>query len=385
MKKTKTLVVIISSLIFLFSPSGVYAVDTVIVENGSEAQNSINIESDEKNSTDTQNTVQITNNIKQSVNTGRNEASQNSGSSNIKTGDAKSETSTTNSANTTLVNQSDCCELQDSNQIGQNGTNSQNSIENKDKSVNNTTIANSANIQNNLSIDANTGDNRANLNKGEVHIATGDVGADVVISNLDINTTSVSQSVRNKDAQNLISDNSFSTTNKIASSSQKNSEVDISSNANIYNSISSNFNTGKNSAKKNVGGVDIKTGNLYLSLNLFNGPINFNSVAFDCCGFSDPADDNKSEDEKKDKTSEDEPKEEQKGDTKDSQKEQIGEILPKSASTENLGGVEILGLSDTANESSQSLLFFAGLIFIALGIKNLAIYSDKTGLAYREK
>jgi len=138
-------------------------------------------------------------------------------------------------------------------------------------SVANVTVANStgviqsntANIQNNVSVNANSGGNTANYNTGgNVSVDTGSASSNVTVNNTaNSNAASVSGccpgNVEVKVAGNgAESDNDANVTVATDNSIVQNNE------ANVVNNVESNLNTGGNKAKYNTGGdVSIETGN----------------------------------------------------------------------------------------------------------------------------
>ena len=121
---------------------------------------------------------------------------------------------------------------------------------------------NTAEITNNVEIDANTGDNTANENAGDVNITTGDVNATSEIINAGINQNYVEAGCCNGELAINISGNGSDSNNTVGYSSNNNTNVSINNNANISNSVNGSANTGYNSANQNNGSVSIKTGDI---------------------------------------------------------------------------------------------------------------------------
>lgn len=376
MTKTKILVTSIFAVFYLFLASNLYAVESIIINNASDSENSIGLQSTKKSTVTTSNNSKVTNTIQVEANTGSNKASANEDSVNIQTGDSNVSFSVTNSPNTTSVDQSGCCGTVEITEISENGSASENMINSQRSLTNDVSVTNNARVTNDLSIKANTGDNQASFNNGQINISTGDVNSKTKIANLQTNSTLVNQSTDEVSRQEKIAQNGSGSQNSINESVSNTINIDINSDAELENKVSETLNTGKNTANKNIGGVNIMTGNIFSMLRLINGPINFNKISLECCSVSDPGSYPTQEDDEDIPEEKDKDKKRQEESTFDDQAE--GSLLSDAASTQNSGeDTKILGLSDTSSDSSRSLFFFAGLIFITFGIKALGDYTKE--------
>lgn len=129
----------------------------------------------------------------------------------------------------------------------------------------NTTVvsqSNQANVNNNVSTNANTGDNKANYNTGgNVGIQTGDAKVDVNVAN-DLNKNMAEVGCCNVGDTNVkISGNGAKSNNEVGLVNSNTNAVSQSNDANVNNRVNVDANTGDNKAGLNTGGdVVIRTG-----------------------------------------------------------------------------------------------------------------------------
>lgn len=143
---------------------------------------------------------------------------------------------------------------------GSDSDNTSNVSVNTSKSIFQT---NTANIQNNIDIDAKTGDNEANDNTGgEVEISTGNANVSSSVSNsANSNVASVGCGDCDNDTEIKISGNGSDSDNTV--NFQNNSATDVvqANYANVSNYVDVDAKTGGNDANDNTGGeVSIETG-----------------------------------------------------------------------------------------------------------------------------
>ncbi|OGY25855.1 MAG: hypothetical protein A2Z24_00545 [Candidatus Woykebacteria bacterium RBG_16_44_10] len=140
---------------------------------------------------------------------------------------------------------------------------------------NNTTVSssNTANINNNISISANTGNNSANENTGDGSVSTGDITGSVKVTNTG-NMNGVFDSILNL---NCSCDFSASNSHTGAYSNNDanitiNNDIDISTNneARADNDVDADLNTGENSADENTGDGWVSTGDIDFSVEITN-------------------------------------------------------------------------------------------------------------------
>jgi hypothetical protein len=165
-----------------------------ISENGSNSENSINSTQINSSTYVSKNNATIKTSIKGMVNTGKNKVSDNTGSAKIVTGDIYVNTSIKNASvnNSIVVMHEPSVKHIDDKAVKQNGALSKNNILHTEIFDNQIFIDNNAVILNEVLIDANTGSNLVRGNIGEVKIVTGNILTDLLIDNVNINTSVVS-------------------------------------------------------------------------------------------------------------------------------------------------------------------------------------------------
>lgn len=146
-------------------------------------------------------------------------------------------------------------------------------------SVTSTTTVNQTNnaqVNNDITSSANTGANNASDNaSGNVLIETGSVQDSISVEN-SLNTSLVSNSCcdhQSYESSATIANNGDGT-NQIILNNEKTTDVSVTQNASIINTINTSSNTGKNSANDNNGNVIIKTGSITSREHIENKYIN---------------------------------------------------------------------------------------------------------------
>ncbi|MBP9717004.1 MAG: hypothetical protein KBD51_03635 [Candidatus Levybacteria bacterium] len=163
--------------------------------------------------------------------------------------------------------------------VSGNGEGSTNNVNISQSNNNTTTQENTAEINNNVEVNANTGNNTASENNGEeVNITTGDVDVDTTIINTGINQSYAENDCCQGDLAMNITGNSSGSNNGINYSSNVNNSVSVNNNANISNNVNGYANTGYNSANKNSGDVSINTGSIKVVDTIKNNSINIHEV-----------------------------------------------------------------------------------------------------------
>ena len=160
-----------------------------------------------------------------------------------------------------------------------NGEGSTNNVNISQSNTNQTQQQNTAEINNNVDVNADTGNNTANENSGgETNITTGDVSASSQIINAGINQSSVEVGCCQGSTDIDISGNGSDSNNSVGYSQNSNTNITINNNANVNNSVNGNANTGYNSANQNNGNVSISTGNIKATDVIKNNSINIYEV-----------------------------------------------------------------------------------------------------------
>jgi LPXTG-motif cell wall-anchored protein len=134
------------------------------------------------------------------------------------------------------------------------------------------TQTNTAVVNNDIDVDADTGNNAANENTGDnVAIHTGDVNvAASVENNTNTSVVSVNNCCPTSGINAVISGNGTDSRNNIDYNSANTLNIDVNQVAYIDNNIDIDANTGHNSASGNVGDISIKTGNIWVDNEIAN-------------------------------------------------------------------------------------------------------------------
>lgn len=255
-----------------------------ITGNGADSQNSINVEVKSETNIQQSNNAEIENDVSIEANTGENEANKNNGDASIATGDISTETNIDNSnINTSVVNNV-CCPTEESNlTISGNGAQSENSIGLERSKEINVEINNEAEIENDVSIEANTGRNEASKNNGDASIDTGNIDIGTDISNANINNAAVVIAVASESISASILDNGAESQNSIEIEDENEIDIEINNEADIENEVEVEANTGENFASGNIGDVAITTGDINIDTSISNEGVNVSQVAIICC------------------------------------------------------------------------------------------------------
>lgn len=160
-------------------------------------------------------------------------------------------------------------------QVSDNGTDSSNDLNLTQTQTTTVDQSNTSDVNNQVTVDSNTGDNTASANTGDTEITTGDTSTDVSISNtLNTNTANVDNCCPT-DTTASISGNGSGSDNTLNLDQTAETTISSANTANITNTITINANTGNNTANSNLGHVAINTGNISVSTGIANAA-NFN-------------------------------------------------------------------------------------------------------------
>lgn len=163
-----------------------FATSVVVSGNGTDSDNTVNLEINRTVDIFQQNTADVDNSVNASANTGGNEASDNTGGNvSIGTGNATTRLTLSTSANSN-TNSGNCCvgDLSVDAKISGNGSDSDNEINLRLNNSHNFIENNSLDIDNRLELYANTGDNKASGNTGgDVQINTGNALIELLLTN----------------------------------------------------------------------------------------------------------------------------------------------------------------------------------------------------------
>lgn len=165
--------------------------------------------------------------------------------------------------------------------VSGNGGGSNNSVEVTANTTTTVTQTNNADIHNDVSSDANTGDNTVSSNNGEAAIVTGDATGTTDIANQGINLNSADNpcgDCQNNPINISIKGNGSDSINAVGLGISNNSGAYQSNSAQITNNVTNSANTGYNNANNNNGDVAIVTGDAWVETLIKNKNINFSSA-----------------------------------------------------------------------------------------------------------
>lgn len=279
-------------LIFAFIFSVTARAEQVVLSitgNSGSSENTVNVNVDTSTTVQQSNEAQIANDVNSNSNTGGNQASSNTGDANIQTGSVSNTTDVSNqniNQNTAQMNGCGCSSDVISASIGGNGDSSINNINLSILNSTDVIQANSAYILSNIGVQANTGDNIANYNGGNVSIQTGNITTLTNIKNKNINQNFDPQKNNNNLISVLISGNGSYSVNEISLAFNNVFNFESRNYAEIINNVIVDANTGRNIANKNNGSVLIATGDIVSVVNIGNENINSSFVSVDNCNCS---------------------------------------------------------------------------------------------------
>lgn len=266
--------------------------DIQISGNGAFSDNTANVSTSNDVRVTQDNNANINNDVDVDANTGNNDANFNTGGdTTVRTGDANVDVSVTNVANKNVASVTNCCSQSTDVLISGNGAYSDNTVRlDSDNNVR-LTQDNYARINNDVDVDANTGDNDAKFNTGgDVAIVTGDADVDVDLLTM-VNANSAMIGGGDGDGGTLsarILDNGAFSDNSIRLDFDNDVRLNQDNRAHVDNDVDVDADTGRNDANFNTGGdVDVVTGDANVDVNV-DTLANFNAANIDDCGcFSD--------------------------------------------------------------------------------------------------
>lgn len=290
--KLKNALGIVIAVVLGLNPFFLYPVlaqEFSVSGNGNGSSNNISYQAETNNQIEQTSNAEIENNVEAEAVAGENEANGNTGEVEINTGDVTGEIVILNSGNSSTA-QIGCCEEDPSSAaIEGNGEDSNNSINISDNSKVNVNIVNELKLKNNVAINADTGNNEADDNEGDVTIQTGGINMLAQILNQNLNQADVSVSNPNKSFSYSIKNNGSGSTNSITEDTGTENEYSVFNNLYLVNDIKNSTNTGGNKANKNNGKVFISTGSILLDIILQNKDINVSKITDTCCANPSPS------------------------------------------------------------------------------------------------
>jgi len=156
-----------------------------------------------------------------------------------------------------------------------NGSESANAVSNTSQSEANVQQSNKSETTNTVNVNADTGNNEASKNTGEVAIQTGDATSTTQVENQgNISVVDTSGCCPTGEKSIVVSGNGSGSSNSVDVAHKTVITTGSTQTATITNTISGNVNTGGNIANDTSGDVVIITGNILHKEFLRNGPIN---------------------------------------------------------------------------------------------------------------
>lgn len=271
-------------MLFIVAPLPVKALEIAITDNGGGSTSEVVVEQTNNTTVEQTNQTSVNNDVQVEAQTGANTASGNTGETTVETGDINTQVDISNTVNDSVVD-TPCCSTQGNNTqvlITGNGGDSTNIAAVTTTNATIVTINQQAEIKNFISGSAVTGRNTVSDNQGNVLINTGTVHASVNLINKANNGNITVAQNQAGDTLLKIAGNGEGSNNTIAYSTNNSANVYIDELSDIVNRIGFELITGENKADDNNGDVTIKTGDVYLTVNVEN-ETNKDIVVVDCC------------------------------------------------------------------------------------------------------
>lgn len=290
--KSKILIGFISLVLLVTNPlfsSSVYGQEYTVSGNGDGSESQISVAKDNFAQVSQSNGATINNDVTSTSNTGNNTASDNNSQTAITTGDSKQTTQVETAVNTNQA-QTGCCLTDSSSKasVTDNGANSNNQINYNQKTTTAITQNNTVSLNNNIKVSANTGNNQALDNTGDVTVKTGDISIQTGVTNNGNN--SYTSTSKPQEIFNLkIAGNGSGSTSDVENTSYESRQFLMNNYLNLSNNITANANTGGNRANNNKGRIFISTGSVLLDI-ILNTKANTSTVIADCsCNEKSPS------------------------------------------------------------------------------------------------
>lgn len=283
MIKNKLLLTLLALSVLPLSVGTAKAESLTITGNGDGSSNDVSVSQSHEANVTQDNTAQVSNDVAVSANTGDNSANANTSTDTaITTGDVTVQTSIATDLNASVADVNNCCDSSGyTAEISGNGSDSNNSLNHSINTSTNVGVNQQATITNIVTGTAITGNNSANDNNGNVSIVTGDITVD---EKLKTNANFSMASIQSGGLGNYllkIAGNGSGSVNTITLREDNESIVKISHVADIFNRNVWNLITGNNDANGNNGNVDIKTGDIKVTIDIDN-TTNISAVKIEC-------------------------------------------------------------------------------------------------------
>jgi hypothetical protein len=390
--KSRIIGILLSLVLALLQPRQVLAttIELVVSGNGSGSESEVEISRETEVVVEQTNDVSVTNVINVSANTGNNSANGNTGGDvEIITGDVSVQTVVETKANDSQVEiNNDCCEEDNVVAlISGNGESSQNQVKHQGDSTVKVAVEQKAKVTNVIKTEANTGDNSASKNNGKVKVETGDVKILSLVKNTtNSSLVEVNDCCEGTNTTLKIVANGTESQNIINNQSQRTVDIVQKNQMDIDNVLNINANSGRNRLDKNLGNVDLYTGDVVILTEVITvGNLNDVIICPDCQDKPDNGngddDDDQDDDGNGDGDGDDDGEEEEdqeKPKPHTPPEKTSGKSKSKSKTINNdisRGGPgDVLGTSDgkvlpiTGGSMSSMLLLIANILMFLFGI-----------------
>jgi len=261
------------------------ATSITVTGNGSDTTNNVTLSRSTSTTVSQYNDSSIDNDVDVDQDTGSNDADDNTGGDvSIETGDADSDISVENHAGRNVY-ENTCCEADDlSVEISGNGTESKNTVVLGHSNTVNVLQVNETDIDNDIDVDQDSGDNGADDNTGgDVEIMTGNLSSGIEVTNESgVNLARVGLPGVMGDVSVMILGNGSHTNNDVVLGVAEGVGVQQYNDTSIDNNVDVDQDSGNNDADDNTWGeVAISTGDADSDV-MIDNHVNFNAIATDC-------------------------------------------------------------------------------------------------------
>lgn len=276
---------LLPSLIAVVQPAMVAAeIQIEVSGNGSDTQNSVNVDSSQNTTVNQENTADVSNDVSQEANSGGNSISDTTGGdSTITTGSVTENTSVVNDLNNSEVALACCNDNSINITVAGNGSNSVNTVNTQVAGNTVINVTQVANVNNDIKIIGNSGENTiSGTTGGNSLIDTGNVKAGGKLENI-LNHAEIRVGQGAWDITIINKDNGDDSVNVIYLDFVDNLYINRLNLADVNNNIYADLNTGRNNILDTLGDATIRTGDVEFAFNVTNGPINTGSTQVICC------------------------------------------------------------------------------------------------------
>src|SRR3989344_3203731 len=215
----KYLLMVLPATLIAFSSSAAHAEELVISGNGSGSASEVTVNSANTASITQSNDTGVNNGVFANSNTGGNNVNANNGEAVlVDTGNSQVGVTVVNDVNSSVVDSSDCCAQPTDVKVTGNGEGSINNV-------------------NTVNVNANTGNNAASNNFGNVTIQTGNIKVDGKILNTTVNVSKVNFSAGGLSLSALINGNGSGSANLITANFTTDTIVSVTNSSDIVNRL----------------------------------------------------------------------------------------------------------------------------------------------------